>query len=391
MSEVVVDFDHVWKKFKKGEIYDSLRDLIPALARLLISTNHRNQLREREFWAVKDVSFQVKRGEAFGIVGPNGAGKSTILKLLSGILRPSLGTAHIKGRLSALIEVGAGFHPDLTGKENVYLNGAILGMKKDEIDQKLDQIVEFAGLKDFIDTPVKRYSSGMYARLGFAVAAHVDPEVLLVDEVLSVGDFPFQNKCIRKMKDTVASGTTVVYISHNLPSVIDLCPQAILLGDGQVQRRGAAADVCRFYYRAYAEANRAESSIQLNTIQLASIDGPPCHTFKAADWAVLRIRATSGEDVSGVRMGFFIKRKDGLILFDTSSQNGAEKFYSFTQGQPREVELAFRVNLPTGTYYLGVNFWRPPGEFYMYEDEALEFHVRAAMLQGYAFVDTKWS
>jgi lipopolysaccharide transport system ATP-binding protein len=390
MSEMMVEFDHVWKKFKKGEIYDSLRDLIPAVARLVISSNHRGELREREFWAVKDVSFEVSRGEALGIVGPNGAGKSTILKLLSGILRPTMGNVQIRGRLSALIEVGAGFHPDLTGKENIYLNGAILGMKKDEVNRKMEQILEFSGLSDFIDTPVKRYSSGMYARLGFSVAAHVDPEVLLVDEVLSVGDFPFQRKCIKRMKETLQNGTTVVYISHNLPSVIDLCPQAILLNDGQIRKTGTSADVCRFYYRAYAEAHRAPTSIRLDSVELVSMQGTPCHTFKAADWALLRLTVTSENALDNVRMGFFVKRRDGLILFDTSSENSARKYYSFQKDQTQSVEIGFRVNLPTGTYFLGVNFWSANSDFYMYEDETVELHVQADMFQGYTFVDTRW-
>ena len=163
---------------------------------------------------MKDVSFRVGRGEALGIVGPNGSGKSTTLKILSGILRPTAGSMRVHGRISALIEVGAGFHPDLTGRENIYLNGAILGMNRSEIQQKMDAIVEFSGIPDFIDTPVKRYSSGMYARLGFAIAAHVEPEILLVDEVLSVGDYMFQGRCIQKMNEILKSGTTVIFVSQ---------------------------------------------------------------------------------------------------------------------------------------------------------------------------------
>src|SRR6202045_1411143 len=198
MSEIALEFDGVWKKFKKGEIYDSLRDLIPALMKGLFSSDD-SELHKREFWALQDINFQVRRGEAFAIIGANGAGKSTALKLLSRILRPNRGHIIAHGRLSALIEVGAGFHPALTGRENVYLNGCILGMKRQEIARKFDEIVEFAGIAEFIDTPVKRYSSGMYARLGFAVAAHVDPDILVVDEVLSVGDIVFQNRCLEKM------------------------------------------------------------------------------------------------------------------------------------------------------------------------------------------------
>ena len=193
MSSVALEFDGVWKKFRKGEKHDSLRDLVPALVKALLSGNHRDALKTREFWALRDVSFQIKRGEAVGIIGANGSGKSTTLKLLSGILKSTRGEVKVNGKLSALIEVAAGFHPDLTGRENIYLNGTILGMRKPEIDRKFDEIVDFSGLEDFIDTPVKRYSSGMYARLGFSVAAHVDPDILLVDEVLSVGDMKLAN------------------------------------------------------------------------------------------------------------------------------------------------------------------------------------------------------
>src|SRR5690348_615419 len=250
MSDIAIDFDHVWKKFKKGEIYDSLRDLVPALGAILFSARRNGELQKQEFWALQDVSFLVKRGEALGIIGANGAGKSTVLKLLCGILKPTKGTVNIHGRLSALIEVGAGFHPDLTGRENVFLNGAILGMTRAEIRRKFDEIVEFSGLADFIDTPVKRYSSGMFARLGFSVAAHVDPDVLIVDEVLSVGDYLFQRKCMERMSAVLQGGATVIFVSHNLRAVTDLCSRALLLSHGRVLADGPAPEVLQRYLEA---------------------------------------------------------------------------------------------------------------------------------------------
>lgn len=248
MTEYKVEFNNVWKKFKKGEKYDSLRDLIPAITRRLITKNHGKELLEKEFWAVKDVSFKLKQGEAFGIIGPNGAGKSTILKLLSRILKPNRGDVKVTGRLSALIEVGAGFHADLTGRENIYLSGTILGMRREEIDKKFDEIVEFSGLSEFIDTPVKRYSSGMFARLGFSVASHIDPEVLLVDEVLSVGDAGFQAKCLAKMREVMTKHTTLVFVSHNVRQVGKLCKNIIVLSNGGVKYVGGPNGAIKTYY-----------------------------------------------------------------------------------------------------------------------------------------------
>src|SRR5579862_2960140 len=202
-----IEFDQVWKKFARGELHDSLRDLVPATVRRLAGRGPaRDELSGEEFWAVRDVSFEVRPGEALGILGPNGAGKSTILKLLTRILVPTRGHCAVAGRAGALIEVAAGFHPDLTGRENVFLQGAIMGMRRGEIAARFDEIVDFAGVEAFIDTPVKRYSSGMNARLGFAIAAHLNPDVLLIDEVLSVGDLAFQEKCQARMKTFLSQG-----------------------------------------------------------------------------------------------------------------------------------------------------------------------------------------
>jgi lipopolysaccharide transport system ATP-binding protein len=243
MTAPALEFQNISKKFRRGEGHDSLRDLIPGLFRKTFAGRDQSALKRKEFWALQDVTFQVGRGEALGIVGPNGSGKSTTLKLLSGILKPTIGTMKVNGRISALIEVGAGFHPDLTGRENIFLNGAILGMSRMEIQRKMDAIIDFSGISDFIDTPVKRYSSGMYARLGFSIAAHVEPEILLVDEVLSVGDYTFQGRCIQKMNEILKNGTTVIFVSHNMESVLSLCDRAILLVNGKVSREGDPTEI----------------------------------------------------------------------------------------------------------------------------------------------------
>ena len=203
--------------------------------------------RKEDFWALKDVNFEVPRGQALGIIGHNGAGKSTILKLLSRITTPSVGEIMINGRLSALIEVGSGFHPELTGRENIYLNGSILGMLRREITEKLESIVNFAELRQFIDTPVKRYSSGMYVRLGFSIAAHLNPDILLLDEVLAVGDASFQQKCIERILELKKKGTTIVFISHDLRAVQKLCDRVILLKKGQIEADGEPAETIALY------------------------------------------------------------------------------------------------------------------------------------------------
>src|SRR5262245_52239625 len=247
MSQSVVLFDHVWKKFLRGERHNSLRDLIPSLTRRMVSRQPRqDELKLQEFWALKDVSFEVKPGEALGIIGPNGAGKSTSLKLLTKIMRPTKGACSIKGRVGALIEVAAGFHPDLTGRENIYLQGAIMGMSRADITRKLDAIIEFSGISDFIETPVKRYSSGMNARLGFSIAANLEPDVLVIDEVLAVGDMAFQQRCIERMQEFRRSGVAIVFVSHNLQAVSSLCQKAVFLA-GNIKAEGTPDDVIHAY------------------------------------------------------------------------------------------------------------------------------------------------
>lgn len=208
-----------------------------------------------EFWALKDISFEVRRGEVLGIVGRNGAGKSTLLKILSRITDPTRGEIRIRGRVASLLEVGTGFHPELTGRENIYLNGAILGMKREQIRGKFDEIVAFAEIEKFLDTPVKYYSSGMYVRLAFAVAAHLEPDILIVDEVLAVGDMAFQRKCLAKMESTTQQGRTVLLVSHNMPTVLSLCSRAILISGGAVAADGTPASVLESYQSAYREGH----------------------------------------------------------------------------------------------------------------------------------------
>ncbi len=239
------------KRYRIGELqssYGTLRESLTRVARQVARGPHRHHY--EEIWALRDVSFDVPAGQVLGVIGRNGAGKSTLLKILTRITTPTGGRAEIRGRVGSLLEVGTGFHPELTGRENVFLNGSVLGMKRREIAGKLDEIVDFAGIPRFIDTPVKRYSSGMYVRLAFAVAAHLEPEILLVDEVLAVGDAEFQRRCLGRMQDFGQSGRTVLFVSHNMQAIARLCERTILLSDGQIERDGASPDVVAHYLQA---------------------------------------------------------------------------------------------------------------------------------------------
>ncbi|MEM7555302.1 MAG: ABC transporter ATP-binding protein [Cyanobacteria bacterium P01_A01_bin.84] len=257
MSDTVIRVNNLSKKYilrhqQEGRKYKALRDVIVSqtkyLGKKLFAPKSKlyNSQRE-EFWALQDISFEIKQGDRVGIIGRNGAGKSTLLKILSRITEPSRGKISIKGRVASLLEVGTGFHPELTGRENIYLNGAILGMSKAEIKFKFDEIVDFAEVEQFLDTPVKRYSSGMYVRLAFAVAAHLEPEILIIDEVLAVGDTSFQKKCLSKMKEVSSSGRTVLFVSHNMAAIRSLCSEALLLNQGKIVAQGSTDDCITSY------------------------------------------------------------------------------------------------------------------------------------------------
>jgi len=269
MSDYAVEVVDVSKEYKigsnQGNTTGNIREVITSSllapfrrARSLIGGEAYGAIGSNEtMWALKEVNFNVKHGEAVGIIGKNGAGKSTLLKILSRITSPTEGRIRLHGRVGSLLEVGTGFHYELTGRENVYLNGAILGMTRAEIDQKFDEIVDFSGVEKFIDTPVKFYSSGMGLRLGFAVAAHLEPEILVVDEVLAVGDAEFQKKCIGKMSDVAGQGRTVLFVSHNMGAVTSLCDRAIWLDQGQVVSEGSSSDVVRQYLMSQGDTNFA--------------------------------------------------------------------------------------------------------------------------------------
>src|SRR3954469_6589824 len=306
MSDPVVEFDHVFKKFAMGEQHTTLRDFVAASFGKVFGRGAKpdpGQLKQQEFWAVKDLSFHLKKGESMGIIGPNGSGKSTTLKLLSGILRPDRGAYHVHGRLSALIEVGAGFHPDLTGRENVYLNGSILGMTRKEVQAKFADIVDFAGVGEFIDTPVKRFSSGMAVRLGLAVSAFLESAVLLVDEVLSVGDTEFRNRCHNRMTQMLNKGVTMILVSHNLAEVRNLCDNTLMLWKGERLVEGPTPKVVEEYHQRVVEMIKVDqakdaardgeeevaSAVEVTSVEFLEKNGLPGETFLTGEPMTVRV------------------------------------------------------------------------------------------------------
>jgi len=354
--EIVLSMDDVSKKFRRGEIYNSLRDLVPALvARVTGRRASAETLRRKEFWALQDISFDVRRGEALGIIGSNGAGKSTILKILTGIMTPTRGTISVRGKLSALIEVGAGFHPDLTGRENIYLNGTILGMTKEEIRRKFDAIVDFAGLRDFIDTPVKRYSSGMYARLGFSVAAHVEPDLLIVDEVLSVGDYLFQQKCMDRMAEILTGGTTVLFVSHNLHAVSELCQRSILLEKGKMLANGPTDEVIRHYIgRAQQQRSDEGDRVDIRTVTLRNSSGPSIR-FGSGEKAVVDVTVAARRATRDLSIVVQIVDGSFYHIFDTcNARLNSGLSASLEAGEQLQCSFELDMHLAAGTYHINV-------------------------------------
>lgn len=336
MADTVIQATNLAKAYRLGvanNSFPTLRDALASGARRILQRKPdggRRNSGEDQFWALRDVSFEVRAGEVLAVIGPNGAGKSTVLKILAQIVEPTSGRATIRGRLGALLEVGTGFHAELTGRENIYLNGAILGMRRAEIRSKLDEIVDFSGVEPFLDTPVKRYSSGMYLRLAFAVAAHVEPDILVVDEVLAVGDAAFQKKCIGKVGQIAHTGRTVIFVSHQLSVVQKLCNRAILIGDGTIKADGPTAKVIETYLRTITDqaaqdlATRALRSgrgrVRLTAIEIEGDGGVPTSGQR------MRFRFRAAGDQSLVDCSFTIYDEfgDAVTSFDSAEHSDGE-------------------------------------------------------------------
>jgi lipopolysaccharide transport system ATP-binding protein len=393
MRAAPVTFDAVWKKFRRGERHDSLRDLIPSLARRALGRVPTDALGGEEFWAVRDVSFTVCEGEALGIIGPNGAGKSTVLKLLTRILKPTRGRCEVRGRAGALIEVAAGFHPDLTGRENLFLQGALMGMKQAEIARKFDEIVEFAGIGEFIDTPVKRYSSGMNARLGFAIAAHLDPDVLIIDEVLSVGDARFQERCLDRMRALRARGIPLVFVSHNLLAVLELCTRALLIDRGQVRFDGSPAGAIQEYRRArpsQAVDDRARE-VHIAGVEVLNGHGRAAEEIETGGSMTIRIHYTASRPIERPHFAVDVVRGDGVYCYGTNTR--IDRLDLGVIDGDGHVDLVIpRVALLPGCYSLSIGIQDTHGAYpYDIQHQAYPFSVTSDRRDlGIAWLEHTW-
>jgi lipopolysaccharide transport system ATP-binding protein len=394
MSDIIISVENLGKCYRishQGEKqrYTALRDVLANKVKGLFG-NRKSEIGNRksveDFWALKDVSFEVKRGEVVGIIGRNGAGKSTLLKILSRITEPTTGRVHLRGRVASLLEVGTGFHPELTGRENIYLNGAIQGMSRAEIRKKFDEIVAFAEVEKFLDTPVKRYSSGMYVRLAFAVAAHLEPEILIVDEVLAVGDAVFQKKCMGKMEDVSRGGRTVLFVSHNMDAVNRLCGSAVFLEQGQVVNTGKCRDVVARYLaggggtsavREWKDAAKpGNETVRLISVQAANNTGTLTQEFDIRQEIVISMTYEVLDGKVPLVNNLNIFDEKGKLVFVTHDVKSPNYNKARLKGQHTATVIIPGNLLAEGRYGISaavVSLF--PFKTHFYEEQAIWFQV----------------
>lgn len=389
MSNTIIKVENISKsyvlKHQNQESYTALRDVITNKAKSILTPSKLfSNTTSEEFWALKDVSFEIKQGERVGIIGRNGAGKSTLLKVLSRIVAPTKGRITMDGRVASLLEVGTGFHPELSGRENVFLNGSILGMSKSEIQKKFDEIVAFSEVENFLDTPVKRYSSGMYVRLAFAVAAHLEPEILIVDEVLAVGDAEFQKKCIGKMKDVSGEGRTVLFVSHNMAAIQNLCDRGIYLKQGQVQTTGPVDAVLSEYLKASMHnqqidlADRKDrggnGAIRFESVALTDMNDRALQALQCGEPGKIKIRFSRKDNanLNSFHVAMGVNDEFGQRLAQFSTEVAAEGFSNVT-GDTIEITIP-KIPFRQGSYSF-VLYSKVNGEIADWIQEAGTFEV----------------
>jgi lipopolysaccharide transport system ATP-binding protein len=384
MSDTVIKVENISKFYQLGLInhgtlakdlqgwWAKIRGKEDPNSRVSMLSSAKNNSDNDFIYALKDVSFDVKQGEVLGIIGANGAGKSTLLKILSRVTSPTSGCIKIKGRIGSLLEVGTGFHPELTGRENIYLNGAILGMRKHEIDRKLDEIIDFSGVEKFIDTPVKRYSSGMYVRLAFAVAAHLDPEILVVDEVLAVGDADFQKKCLGKMDDvSKKEGRTVLFVSHNMAAVRQLCTRGMLLRNGKLVFEGGTEETINEYLSLGTKIEETDLSTRTENREGNHIakfvkfeifsNKKPTNSIETGDNIAFKMSIESTEDISDVHLSLTIESQWGIKLIHTNTFLFTGKKLLLKKGKSIFLTSFDSIPLKSGKYFINLGIWTGSG------------------------------
>jgi len=397
MQNVVIKLENVSKQYRLGNVGTGTlsHDLNRFFAKMagredptmkVGVSNKLDTVDGRYVWALKDVNLEIFDGEVLGIVGKNGAGKSTLLKLMSRVTSPTTGNIKIKGRIASLLEVGTGFHPELTGKENIYLNGAILGMTKKEISSKFDEIVEFSGVKKYVDTPVKRYSSGMYVRLAFAVAAHLEPEILIVDEVLAVGDAEFQKKAIGKMQSVSRSGRTVLFVSHNLTAVEQLCTQGILMQNGMLAMEGKVHDITSAYKQLSVDENELRRSgtrvIEFLEYKMTDPGGKTIDEVFLGDHFMVSATSRANEQIDFCDMTLDIRNDSNEFIGHITNADDGFEIKNISKGKTINVGVTVRnICFSPGTYYISLWLGNSYGTF-----DYIENCIRFTIKQGDKFI-----
>jgi lipopolysaccharide transport system ATP-binding protein len=399
MSDIAIHAENLGKQYTIGQrpaAYTTLRETLSTAFSSPAKRLGSGKPDDNKFWALRDVSFEVKKGHVLGVIGRNGAGKSTLLKLLSRVTDPTEGRAVINGRVGSLLEVGTGFHPELTGRENISLNGAILGMKHAEVERKFDEIVAFAEVEQFIDTPVKRYSSGMYLRLAFAVAAHLEPEILVVDEVLAVGDAEFQRKCLGKMSDVAHEGRTVLFVSHNMSAILRLTEETIVIEKGHLALRAPTAQAVDYYLSAgfSQEGQRfwlpdeipADAApFQPIAIRVRNPQGNVVDTLRSTEPVELEIEYKLEAPITGLRVGMYLLTMRGEYIMTSFDTDDPEKFDRISIRQPGH--YVSRCTIPAnmlneGRFMIAVNASTFRVKRYFQDEQALTFNIDAAGAPG---------
>ena len=405
MSRPIIEVEKLSKRYRLGKfnaqtIREEVEQLIARFRNRATTRGRKLAGETAEFWALENVSFSVQPGEVLGIIGRNGAGKSTLLKILSRITEPTSGFARIRGRVGSLLEVGTGFHPELTGRENIFLNGAILGMRRAEVKAKFDEIVAFAEVDRFIDTPVKRYSSGMYVRLAFAVAAHLEPDILVVDEVLAVGDAEFQRKCLGRMGEIAKDGRTVLFVSHNMTAIRELCVKSLWLQDGKVRKAGLINEIVYAYLRDVrasastgvfsASQTKSDGRVELLSYRVtnaAGEDNPPPGTKEDV---VIHVKLKINRKIAQAAYGISIINQFGVLM---TCINTVEQGLVPAPLQAGEATISIKIKnivfLP-GIYTASVWVMNPQCHIYAMAENSIVFEIAQAPIYGTSHVDHRW-